>query len=112
MKLIIAFIRPEKLEDVKRELENVGIYPMTVVPVKGRGEQKGIEITYRGVPVRIDMIPKLQIEIVIEDEKVEDAIKAIVKGAYTGQPGDGRIIVLPVEKNIRIREYYEKELRG
>ncbi|UXD21218.1 nitrogen regulatory protein P-II [Ignicoccus pacificus DSM 13166] len=108
MKMVIAFIRPEKLDDVKAELEKVGIYPMTVVEVKGRGSQKGIEIRYRGLPVRIDLLPKIQLELVLDDDKVEDAIKAITKGAYTGEPGDGRIIVLPVEKNIKIRDYYKQ----
>ena len=108
MKMIIAFIRPEKLDDVKEELEKVGIYPMTIVEVKGRGTQKGIEIRYRGIPTKIDFLPKLQLELVLEDEKVDDAIKAITKGAYTGEPGDGRIVVLPVEANIKIRDYYEK----
>ncbi len=107
-KLIIAFIRPERLEHVKKELEAVGIYPMTVIEVKGRGTQRGITVMYRGHPVTVDLIPKLELQIVVEDEKVEDAIRAIVKGAYTGRPGDGRIIVLPVEANIKIRDYYEK----
>jgi len=111
MKMVIAFIRPEKLEDVKAELEKVGIYPMTVIEVKGRGSQKGIEIKYRGVPVKIDLIPKVQLELILDDEEVPKAIEAIVRGAYTGKPGDGRIVVLPVEQNIKIREYYEKRLR-
>ncbi|NPA85382.1 MAG: P-II family nitrogen regulator [Crenarchaeota archaeon] len=106
--MVIAFIRPEKLEDVKAELEKVGIYPMTVVEVKGRGTQKGIEIKYRGVPVKIDLIPKVQLELILEDEEVEKAIRAIVKAAYTGKPGDGRIVVIPIERNIKIRDYYEK----
>ncbi len=107
-KLVIAFIRPEKLEDVKSELEAIGVYPMTVVEVKGRGEQRGIQLLYRGHPVKIDLIPKLQLEIVVEDDMVDKVVEAIVKGAYTGRPGDGRIIVVPVEANIRIREAYEK----
>ncbi|AEM38978.1 nitrogen regulatory protein P-II [Pyrolobus fumarii 1A] len=107
-KLIIAFIRPEKLEDVKKELEAIGVYPMTIVEVRGRGEQRGITLMYRGHPVRVDLIPKLQLEIIVEDDMVDKVIEAIVRGAYTGRPGDGRIIVLPVEKNIRIREEYEK----
>ncbi|ALU11918.1 nitrogen regulatory protein P-II [Ignicoccus islandicus DSM 13165] len=107
-KLVIAFIRPEKLDDVKEELEKVGIYPMTIIEVKGRGSQKGVTLSYRGVPVTIEFIPKLQLELILEDDEVEKAIKAITKGAYTGSPGDGRIVVLPVEANVRIREYYEK----
>ena len=109
-KLIIAFIRPERLEAVKKELEAIGVYPMTVVEVRGRGTQRGITVMYRGHPVTIDLIPKLQLEIVVDDEKLEDVIRAIAKGAYTGRPGDGRIIVVPVERNIKIREYYEKSL--
>ncbi|ABU82470.1 P-II family nitrogen regulator [Ignicoccus hospitalis] len=111
-KLIIAFIRPEKLEDVKDELEKVGIYPMTIVEVKGRGTQKGVTLNYRGVPVTVEFIPKLQIELIVEDEEVDKAVEAIAKGAYTGHPGDGRIVILPVEKNIKIRDYYEKVLGG
>ncbi len=107
-KLIIAFIRPEKLEDVKEELEKNGIYPLTVIEVKGRGSQKGITLSYRGVPVTIEFIPKLQLELILEDDEVEKAIKAITKAAYTGSPGDGRIIVLPVERNIKIRDYYKE----
>jgi len=108
MKMIIAFIRPEKLDDVKEELEKVGIYPMTIVEVKGRGTQKGIEMRYRGIPMRIDFLPKLQLEIIVDDDKVDDAVKAITKGAYTGEPGDGRIVVIPVERNIKIRDYYNQ----
>ncbi len=111
MKMVIAFIRPEKLEDVKAELEKAGIYPMTVIEVKGRGSQKGIEIKYRGVPIRIDLIPKIQLELILDDEEVPKAIDAIVRAAYTGKPGDGRIVVLPVEQNIKIREYYEKKFK-
>ncbi len=107
-KLIIAFIRPEKLDDVKSELEKIGVYPMTVIEVKGRGSQKGITVSYRGIPVTIDLIPKLQIEIIVPEEKVDQVIDAITKGAYTGNPGDGRIIVVPVERNIKIRDHYKK----
>ena len=110
-KLVIAFIRPEKLDDVKAELEKIDVYPMTVIEVKGRGSQKGITLSYRGIPVTIDLIPKLQLEIIVPEEKVDQVIDAITKGAYTGNPGDGRIIVLPVEKNIKIREHY-KNLKG
>ncbi len=107
-KLVIAFIRPEKLEDVKKALEEIGVYPMTVIEVRGRGRQRGITVMYRGHPVTIDMIPKLQVEIVVEDEKVEDVVKAIVRAAYTGRPGDGRVIVIPVELDVGVREMYEK----
>lgn len=107
-KLIIAFIRPEKLDDVKAELEKIGVYPMTVIEVKGRGSQKGITVSYRGIPVTIDLIPKLQLELIVPEEKVDQVIDAITRGAYTGNPGDGRIIVVSVESNVKIRDHYKE----
>ncbi len=103
MKLILAIIRPEKLDDVKRALEEAGIYPMTVIDVRGRGEQKGITIMYRGRPITIDLIPKVEIQIVVKDEDVDKVIKIITENARTGKPGDGRIFVLPIEKSVRVR---------
>ncbi|NPB00209.1 MAG: P-II family nitrogen regulator [Crenarchaeota archaeon] len=103
MKLILAIIRPEKLDDVKRALEEAGIYPMTVVDVRGRGEQKGITIMYRGRPITIDLIPKVELQIVVKDEDVDKVIKIITENARTGKPGDGRIFVLPIEKSVRVR---------
>ena len=103
MKLILAIIRPEKLDDVKRALEDAGIYPMTVVDVRGRGEQKGITIMYRGRPITIDLIPKVELQIVVKDDDVDKVIKIITENARTGKPGDGRIFVLPIEKSVRVR---------
>ncbi len=103
MKLILAIIRPEKLDDVKRALEEAGIYPMTVVDVRGRGEQKGITIMYRGRPITIDLIPKVELQIVVKDEDVDRVIKIITENARTGKPGDGRIFILPIEKSVRVR---------
>jgi len=103
MKLILAIIRPEKLDDVKRALEEAGIYPMTIVEVRGRGEQKGITIMYRGRPITIDLIPKIEIQIVVRDEDVDKVIKIITENARTGKPGDGRIFIIPIEKSIRVR---------
>ncbi|NPA70571.1 MAG: P-II family nitrogen regulator [Crenarchaeota archaeon] len=103
MKLILAIIRPEKLDDVKRALEEAGIYPMTVIDVRGRGEQKGITIMYRGRPITIDLIPKVELQIVVKDEDVDKVIKIITENARTGKPGDGRIFVLPIEKSVRVR---------
>ncbi len=85
MKLILAIIRPEKLDDVKRALEEAGIYPMTIVEVRGRGEQKGITIMYRGRPITIDLIPKIEIQIVVRDEDVDKVIKIITENARTGK---------------------------
>ena len=103
MKLILAIIRPEKLDDVKRALEEAGIYPMTIVEVRGRGEQKGITIMYRGRPITIDLIPKIEIQMVVKDEDVDKVIKIITENARTGKPGDGRIFIIPIEKSIRVR---------
>ncbi len=103
MKLILAIIRPEKLEDVKRALEEAGIYPLTVVEVRGRGEQKGITIMYRGRPITIDLIPKVELQIIVRDEDVEKVVDIITKTARTGRPGDGRIFIIPVEESIRVR---------
>ncbi|NPA22822.1 MAG: P-II family nitrogen regulator [Crenarchaeota archaeon] len=103
MKLILAIIRPEKLDDVKRALEDAGIYPMTVVDVRGRGEQKGITIMYRGRPITIDLIPKVELQIVVKDDDVDKVIKIITENARTGKPGDGRIFVLPIERSVRVR---------
>jgi nitrogen regulatory protein P-II 1 len=103
MKKIEAIIRPEKLEDVKMALEEKGYIPMTVTEVRGRGEQKGITLQYRGSYMEIDLLSKIKIEIVTEKEFVEDIIQTIVEAAWTGNYGDGRIFVIPVERDIRIR---------
>ncbi len=108
MKLIIAFIRPEKLDDVRRALEDIGISGMTIISVQGRGEERGIELMYRGKPVKVDFVPKIQVEVITDDEKVDRVIDAISRTAYTGRPGDGVIIVLPVERFVRVREYVTK----
>lgn len=105
-KLVIAFIRSEKLEAVKKALEAVGVPGMTVLEVHGRGEEKGIELTYRGKRVRVDLIPRIQLEVIVDDDSLVDrVVDAIARAAYTGKPGDGRVIVLGVEKSLRIREY-------
>ena len=103
MKMVVAAIRPEKLEDVKRALENKGFVAMTVMEVKGRGEQKGITLQFRGRTMEIDLLQKTKIEIVVKDEDVDTVVKTIVESARTGRYGDGRIFVLPVEKSVRIR---------
>jgi len=103
MKMVVAMIRPEKLEDVKKALEEKGIIPMTVTEVKGRGEQKGITLQFRGKTMEVDLLYKIKIEIVVDDEMVDTVVQTIVNSARTGKPGDGRIFVLPVEKSIRIR---------
>jgi len=103
MKKIIAIIRPDKLEVVKNALEEIGCHGMTVKDVKGRGRQLGITESYRGHDYRIDILPKTEIEIVTKDEDVEDIVQTIVETAKTGDIGDGKIFVSPVEEVIRIR---------
>ncbi|AMD17646.1 nitrogen regulatory protein P-II 1 [Methanobrevibacter sp. YE315] len=103
MKSIIAIIRQEKFEDVKRELVNVGCEGMTVSEVKGRGSQRGIRESYRGSNYCIDLIPKTRIEIVVKSEELDSHVEAIKKGAFTGNIGDGKIFIQNVENVIRIR---------
>lgn len=103
MKEIVAIIRPEKLEDVKKALEELGCNGVTVVEVKGRGRQLGITESYRGSDYRIDLLPKTRLEIIINDEDVEKITESIVKTAQTGDIGDGKIFISPVEDVIRIR---------
>ncbi len=103
MKRIVAIIRPEKFEDVKKALVEVGCEGMTVSEVKGRGSQQGIRESYRGSSYCIDLIPKTRIEIVVKDEGLDLLVEAIKKGAHTGNIGDGKIFIQPVENVIRIR---------
>ncbi len=103
MKKIIAIIRPDKLETVKNALEETGCRGMTVKEVKGRGRQLGITESYRGRDYRIDLLPKTEIEIVSIDDDVETIIQTIVDNAKTGDIGDGKIFISPVEDVVRIR---------
>ena len=103
LKRVIAIIRQEKFEDVKKALVDVGCEGMTVSEVKGRGSQRGIRESYRGSNFCIDLIPKTRIEIVVKDEGIDLIIEAIKKGAFTGNIGDGKIFVQPVDNVIRIR---------
>ena len=103
MKLIIAIIKPFKLEEVKSALSDIGIEGMTVTEVKGFGRQKGHTEIYRGSEYTVDFLPKVKLEIAIGDELVAKTIDAIVKSAKTGKIGDGKVFVLPIEEVIRIR---------
>jgi len=103
MKLIKAIVKPFKLEEVKDALAEVGVAGLTVTEVKGFGRQKGHTEIYRGSEYTVDFLPKTMIETVVEDEVVEEAVKAIVRVAKTGKIGDGKVFVLPVESSIRIR---------
>ncbi|MFH1498278.1 MAG: P-II family nitrogen regulator [Verrucomicrobiota bacterium] len=103
MKLIIAIIKPFKLEEVKEALAAVGIEGMTVTEVKGFGRQKGHTEIYRGSEYTVDFLPKVKLEIVVPDESVTKTADAIIKAAKTGKIGDGKVFVLPIEEAIRIR---------
>jgi len=103
MKMIQAIIRPTKVEDVKNALDEAGYTSLTSIEVKGRGRQKGITQMWRGEEYKVDMLPKVKMEIVVQDEKEDEVAELIRKAAYTGNIGDGKIFVLPVEKTIRIR---------
>jgi nitrogen regulatory protein PII len=103
MKLIKAIIRPNKVDEVKDALERLNISGMTVTEVRGHGKQKGHTAVYRGKEYNVSLLPKMEIELVVQDSIVEDAIKAIVQAARTGEIGDGRVFVLPVEQTYRIR---------
>lgn len=103
MKKIEAIIRPFKLEEVKEALVEFGIRGLTISEVRGYGRQKGHTETYRGSEYRIEFVPKIKIEVVIEDSKVEKIVDAILKTAKTGQVGDGKIFIYNVEDVVRIR---------
>jgi nitrogen regulatory protein P-II 1 len=103
MKKIEAIIKPFKMEDVKEALAEVGIEGMTVTEVKGFGRQKGHTEIYRGSEYTVDFLPKVKIEVVVADDVVEKAVRAILKSAKTGKIGDGKIFVLPIENAVRIR---------
>ena len=103
MKRVVAIIRQEKYEDVKNALLEVGCEGMTVSEVKGRGSQRGIKESYRGSSYCIDLIPKTRIEIVVKDEGLDLIVNAIKKGAHTGNIGDGKIFIQPVDNVVRIR---------
>ncbi|MDR0353414.1 MAG: P-II family nitrogen regulator [Opitutaceae bacterium] len=103
MKLIIAIIKPFKLEEVKEALAGIGIEGMTVTEAKGFGRQKGHTEIYRGSEYTVDFLPKVKVEIVVEDELAAKIVSTISKAAKTGKIGDGKIFVLPVSDAIRIR---------
>ena len=103
MKLIIAVIKPFKLEEVKEALAKVGVEGMTVTEVKGFGRQKGHTEIYRGSEYTVDFLPKVKVEIVVADDVKAKAVEAIVKAAKTGKIGDGKVFVVPIEEAVRIR---------
>jgi nitrogen regulatory protein PII len=103
MKLIKSVVRPNKVEEVKDALGKINIAGMTVTEVRGHGKQKGHMTIYRGKEYNVTLLPKMEIEVVVPDERVDEAVKAIVQAARTGEIGDGRVFVMPVERSYRIR---------
>lgn len=103
MKRITAIIKPYKLDDVREALAEAGVAGMTVTEVKGFGRQKGHTELYRGAEYVIDFLPKIRLEVVTTDERVDAAIEAVARAAHTGKIGDGKIFVEPVERVVRIR---------
>ena len=103
MKLVIAIIKPFKLEDVRDALTGLGIHGMTVTEVKGYGRQKGHTEIYRGAEYAVNFLPKLRVEVAIASDRTDKVIEAITAAAKTGQIGDGKIFVQPIEQALRIR---------
>ena len=103
MNLIKAIIRPNKVEGVREALEKLNVSGVTITEVRGHGKQKGHTAIYRGKEYNVSLLPKMEVEIVVPDEMVDDAVKAIMLAARTGEIGDGRVFVLPVGESYQIR---------
>lgn len=103
MKKIEAIIRPTKVEEVKNSLEKAGYASLTITEVKGRGQQKGIKQVWRGREYIVDILPKVKVELTVDDKKADEVVGIIQQSAHTGNFGDGKIFVIPVEKVVRIR---------
>ena len=103
MKIVMAIIKPFKLEEVRDALTALGVHGLTVTEVKGYGRQKGHTEIYRGAEYAVSFLPKIKIEVAVADDQAQAAIDAISQSARTGQIGDGKIFVIPLEKAVRIR---------
>lgn len=103
MKKIEIIAKPFKLEDIKKSLTGLGVKGMTVTEVKGFGRQRGHKEVYRGAEYEVQFLPKVKIEVVVDDEMLDQALQVIQKAACTGKIGDGKIFVIPVENAVRIR---------
>ena len=98
-----AIIRPTKVEDVKNALDKAGYISLTITEVKGRGQQKGIKQVWRGTEYAVDILPKVKVELVVKDENADEVAGIIQQSAHTGNFGDGKIFIIPVQKVLRIR---------
>ncbi len=103
MHLVTAIIRPERLDFVKKALEDQGLNSMTITEVRGRGEQKGIALQFRGGTMLVDLLPKCRVEVAVDDELVDTTVQAIGNAARTGKNGDGKIFVVPIARTVRVR---------
>ncbi|MDQ3982386.1 MAG: P-II family nitrogen regulator [Actinomycetota bacterium] len=103
MKVVVAVIKPFKLEDVKEALGGIGIQGLTVSDARGFGRQRGHTEVYRGAEYQVDFVPKIRVEVAVDDDQTDEVVKAIVTGARTDSIGDGKIWVLPAEQVVRIR---------
>jgi nitrogen regulatory protein PII len=103
VKLVVAIVKPFKVEDVKEALRDVGVAGLTVSEARGFGRQRGHTEVYRGAEYQVDFVPKSRIEVMVDDDQVDGVIDAIVKSARTGKIGDGKVAVLPLEDVVRIR---------
>ncbi len=103
MKMVQAIIRPEKMSSVKKALEEQGYIAMSITELTGRGEQKGIKLQYRGNTMEVDTLPKVKLEMVVEDKDVEPIISIVRQCGRTGKMGDGKIFVLPVDMMCKVR---------
>ena len=103
MKQIVAIIKPFKLDEVREGLSEIGVTGLTVTEVRGFGRQKGHTELYRGAEYVVDFLPKVRLEVVVQDNRVDEVLESIIKSARTGKIGDGKIFVLPVDQVVRIR---------
>ncbi|GGI06051.1 P-II family nitrogen regulator [Egicoccus halophilus] len=103
MKLVTAIVKPHKLDEVKEALQDLGVQGLTVSEVRGYGRQRGHTEVYRGAEYTVEFVPKVKLEILASDVQVDDVVEAVAKHAQTGQVGDGKVYVTPVERIVRIR---------
>ncbi len=103
MKLVVAVVKPFKLDEVKESLKTLGVHGMTVSEVQGFGRQRGHTEVYRGAEYEVEFVPKVQIEILVDDAQAQEVVTAVVDSAGTGKIGDGKVWIIPVEEVIRVR---------